>query len=165
MTESLSHRYYLLALSAAERVDLSGAVRLARWALMLDSEHENARRLLGLCLYEQGALQAAVEVLAAFPDLAAQAREADEQTQTALEQIKEQADCGNWRKALRTAQSIPHQSARLVNIQGCLLAGAKRYRKAGERFARTLETDRGSAAAMEYLLEAAKRPQSIWEML
>jgi len=162
LTGDLGYRYYLLALSAAERGNLSEAARLAGRALSLDSGLYNARRLLGLCLYEMGDLENAARLLADFPELADGLREVRGETQAGLDEAERLLGRGKWRAALRAAQSIPHQSVRLLNIRGCILAGAKRYAEAGRLFALAAEKDRGGRAAPEYLKETAKRRKSFW---
>jgi hypothetical protein len=124
----------------------------------------NARRLLGLCLYELGDTENAAGILAAFPDLAREAREACERERDGLAETGRLARLGKWRAALRTAEKIPHQSARLLNIRGCILAGAGRYAMAGRLFAMAAEKDAGGRAAREYLAEAARQKQSLWRM-
>ncbi|MDR1204860.1 MAG: hypothetical protein LBL26_05180 [Peptococcaceae bacterium] len=160
----IGHRCYLLALSAAKRGDLSAAARLAACALSLDETQDNARRLLGLCLYELGDLETAAGVLAACPDLADAAREACALTRAGLDEAERLARRGKWRAALSAADKIPHQSARLLNIRGCILAGAKRYVKAGRLFAEAMEKDTGSRFAPACLMETAKRAKSFWEL-
>jgi thioredoxin-like negative regulator of GroEL len=159
--EELGRRYYLLALSAAARGDLSDAARLAFCAFSLDAEQTNARRLLGICLLELGHTDDAANMLAEFPDLADGAREARALTKAGLEAVERLIRRGRWRAALKAAEQIPHQSVRLLNIRGCILAGAKRYAGAGRLFALAEEKDRGAAEAPAYLREAAKRAKSL----
>jgi tetratricopeptide (TPR) repeat protein len=160
------HRCYLLALSAAERGDLSAAARLAACALSLDEDEtrDNARRLLGLCLYELGDLETAASLLAACPDLADAAREACALTRAGLDEAERFTRRGKWRAALKAADRIPHQSARLLNIRGCILAGAGRYARAGRLFAEAMEKDAGSRFAPACLMETARRAKSFWEL-
>jgi thioredoxin-like negative regulator of GroEL len=162
--DAFGRRCYLLALSAAERGDLSAAARLARLALALDGEQQDkARRLLGICLYELGDTANAADLLAEIPDLADAARETHALTKAGLDAVEQLVRRGKWRAALKAAENIPHQSVRLLNIRGCILAGAKRYARAGRLFASAGEKDRGGRAAPEYLRETAKRAKSFWE--
>jgi tetratricopeptide (TPR) repeat protein len=160
--EELGRKYYLLALSAAERGDLSGAARLSFCAFSLDEGQAKARRLLGLCLLELGNTEDAAKILAEFPDLAGGASEARALTKAGLETVERLIRRGKWRAALKAAEKIPHQSVRLLNIRGCILAGAKRYAEAGRLFALAEEKDRGGVEASEYLRETAKRAKSLW---
>ncbi|MDR1439511.1 MAG: hypothetical protein LBJ10_05725, partial [Clostridiales bacterium] len=178
----LGRRCYLLALSAAERGDLSSAARLAARAAALggggagarggaalagntrggaaladDTRGGAARRLLGLCLFELGDLRRAEGVLAAFPDLAGAASEAREREQAGLGEARRFLERGKWREALKAVEEIPHQSVRLLSIRGCILAEAGNCAKAGELFAQACERDRGGRAARECLMEAAMR--------
>jgi hypothetical protein len=108
-------------------------------------------------------LKMAADTLASFPDLANAARETWERTQAGLDEAEQFARRGKWRTALKTVEKIPHQSVRLLNIRGCILAGAKRYARAGKLFAAAMEKDAGSRAASTYLRETAKREMSFWE--
>lgn len=161
--EELGHRFYLLALSSAKRGDLSDAARLAYCALSLDSKQDKARRLLGICLYEFGDTQNAASILAQIPELSDAAREAHERTVDGLSTVAQLIRRGKWRQALKAAENIPHQSVRLLNIRGCILAGEKRYVKAGRLFALAEEKDRGGHNAPGYLRETAKRVKFFWE--
>jgi tetratricopeptide (TPR) repeat protein len=129
-----------------------------------DSSLDSASRLLGLCLYELGDMENAAAILAAVPDLADGAREACERERAGLSEAGRLARLGKWRAALAVAEKIPHQSARLLNIRGCILAGAGRYAMALRLFAMAAEKDAGGSAAPKYIAEAAKRKQSIWRM-
>jgi thioredoxin-like negative regulator of GroEL len=160
----IGYRCYLLALSAAQRGELSVAARLAACALSLEETQDNARRLLGLCLYELGNLEAAADILAVFPDLADAVREACALTQTGLEETEQFARRGKWRAALKTADRIPHQSVRLLNIRGCILAEAGHYARAGRLFAEAMEKDTGNRFTSACLMETARRTKFFWEL-
>lgn len=162
MAYELGHDYYRLALSAAERGDLSAAARLASCALSLEGARDKARRLLGLCLYELGDTETAANLLAECPGLAEEAQAAHGRTKSGLEAVKALVRQGKWRAALKAAESIPHQSVRMLNIRGCILAGAGRYVGAGRLFALAAEKDRGGRAASAYLGETARRVKSFW---
>lgn len=162
MAEELSHIYYRLALSEAERGNLSAAVRLASCALSLEGVRDKARRLLGICLYELGETGLAAGLLAECPNLAEEARTAHNRTKAELDTVKELVRRGKLRAALRAAGNIPHQSVRVLNIRGCILAGAGRYVGAGRLFALAAEKDRGGQATAAYLGETARRAKSIW---
>lgn len=143
-------RYYRLALVLAKRRDLSAAAEYARHALRINGQNELARTLLGLCLYElgePGAAQDAAEYADAQDDL-------------------KRADLirrNSWRKAARIMRSIPHQSVRVLNAQGCLFAAAGRYAKAERFFAKALEKDRGNSLASECLTETVKL-RKLWSL-
>lgn len=160
--EELGHQYYLLALSAAEQGDLSGAARLAARALSLGGEAEKARRLLGICLFELGETESGATILADVPDLADAARETHVRFKAGLATVEELVRRGKWRAALNAAERLPNQNVRLLNIQGCILAGAKRYAAAGKRFALAAEKDKGGRAAPAYLQDAARRTKPFW---
>lgn len=155
--KGLGHRYYRLALSAAKCGDLSGAARLAHCAVSLDGEQDKARRLLGICLLELGDTANAASILAECPELADKARETHERTKAGLGEVEQLVRRGKWRAALKAAGKIPHQSVRLLNIRGCILAGAKRYARAGRLFALAEEKDRGGCDAQVYLRATAIR--------
>ncbi|MDR1573889.1 MAG: hypothetical protein LBS24_06225 [Clostridiales Family XIII bacterium] len=164
MSEELGRRYYLLALSAAERSELSDAARLATRAVLLGNSRDDVLRLLGLCLYELGETESAADILAAFPDLADGARETCASVRAGLDETRRLARFGKWRAALKAAENIPHQSVRLLNIRGCILAGAKRYAGAGKLFALAAEKDPSGRAAPEYLRETAKYTRLCWRI-
>jgi tetratricopeptide (TPR) repeat protein len=154
----LGRVYYLLALSAAERGDLSACARLASLSVALGYARDGAvRRLLGLCLYELGELERAADALADCPELADEVRVSQALTKAGLADAEAFLRRGSWRAALRAVSAIPHQSVRLLNIRGCILAGSKRYARAGRLFAQALRKDAGGRAAPEYLREAAGR--------
>jgi tetratricopeptide (TPR) repeat protein len=117
-------RYYRLALSAAVRRDLSGAVIYARYACLLAPENEDAAKLLELCLYELGE------------------NSSGEVADDGFDQVRALAAQKKWRKAEQAARAIPHQSVRVLNIRGCLLAAAKRYAQAAGCFAAAMNKDR-----------------------
>jgi tetratricopeptide (TPR) repeat protein len=165
MNKAFASRYYRLALSAATRRDLSNAALYARYACLLDEGHENAVRLLGLCLYELGALNSAEDVLSAYPALVSAVHEARERTQEAVERIQPLIWRHKWRQAALAAGAIPHQSVSVLNIQACLFAVAKRYKTAARFFAKALEKDRGSRLASAGLTETASCRKWFWENL
>jgi tetratricopeptide (TPR) repeat protein len=128
-------RYYRLALAAARRRDLRGAVLDARCALALNPEHEGAAKLLSLCLDELGD---------------------DDDTPDGLEKVRALVEQKKWRNAEKAAKSIPRQSVRILNIRACLLAAAKRYASSSACFAKVLTMDRCNALASEGLAETAE---------
>jgi tetratricopeptide (TPR) repeat protein len=130
-------RYYRLALFRAVQRDLSGAAVYARYACLLDPSHDDAAKLLELCLHELG--------------------EEDD-----LERVRVLAEQKKWRAAARAASAIPHQSAAALNIRGCLWALAKRYNKAADCFAQALLKDRGSRLAAAGFAETAPRRKRFW---
>ncbi|MDR3171512.1 MAG: hypothetical protein LBU17_07790 [Treponema sp.] len=147
MNQELGVRYYRLALAAASQRDLSGAVVYARYAGLFDAEHQDAAKLLRLCLYELGEPGG------------------EEPPDDRFEAVRALAEQKKWRAAARVAQSIPHQSVRILNIQGCLFAVAKRYSKAADYFAKALTKDRDNRLAATSLVELTLRRKRFWEIL
>jgi tetratricopeptide (TPR) repeat protein len=125
---------YRLGLGAAKRRDLSAALDYAAFAGILDPEHVGAARLAEICRYELG-----------------------EPRNRELERIRLLAGQKKWKKAAEAAKNVPHQTARLLNMQGCLWALAKRYTLAADCFARALAKDRGNLLAAEALAELGPR--------
>jgi hypothetical protein len=130
-------RYYRLGLGAAKRRDLSAAFRYASFARILDPEHGGAARLAEICRYELG-------------------EDPEEEREPALERLRLLAGQKKWKAAAQAARSIPRQSVRLLNIQGCLWALAKRHAPAADCFARALAKDRGNRLAAEALAELGR---------
>jgi tetratricopeptide (TPR) repeat protein len=138
----LEKRYYRLALSAAVRRDLSGAAIYARYVCLVDPENGDAAKLLELCLYELGV---------------GGADDGFDQVRAVVAQKK-------WRKAEQAAQAISHQSVRVLNIRGCLLASAQRYAQAADCFATALSKDRfNRLAAAGFTETAAQRRWFLWK--
>jgi tetratricopeptide (TPR) repeat protein len=125
---------YRLGLVAAKRRDLSAALSYAVFAGILDPEHGGAARLAEICRYELGE-----------PVGEPQNRE--------LEGIRLLAGQKKWKAAAAAAKNLPRQTVRLLNIQACLWALAKRYTLAADCFARALAKDRGNPLAAEALAE------------
>ena len=134
---NMGGRYYRLGLAAAKRRDLRAARVYAEFARLLDPEHEGAARLGEICRIELG--------------------EAGETREPELERIGRLAAQKKWRAAALTARDVSGQSVRLLNIEGCLWALAKRYGSAADCFAKALAKDRGSPLAMEALAHLARR--------
>ena len=160
---ALGERYYRLGLFAAKNRELHLAADFARKARLFDPAHENAAKLLGLCLYERGDLAAAREILTSFPELAGAAEEADTRQKSGFDQIRQLTRQGKWRKAAGVAAEIPHQSPRVLCVQGCLYAKGKRYGAAAKAFAAALEKDPGNRLAARGLQETARR-KWFWEI-
>jgi hypothetical protein len=135
--EELAGRYYRLGLGAAERRNVSAALGYADFACMLNPGHENAARLAEICRHER--------------DGAGEAQEA------ALEKIVLLAGQKKWKAAALAAGRVSPQTVRLLNIQGCLWALAKRYAFAADCFAGALAKDRGNALAAEALASLGQR--------
>jgi tetratricopeptide (TPR) repeat protein len=135
--KELGRRYYRLGLGAAKRRDLSAALRYAFCARVLDPEHGGAVRLEEICRYELG-------------------EDFGEDSEPALERLGLPVKQKKWKAAARTARGLPRQSVRLLNIQGCLWALAKRYAPAEYCFARALAKDRGNRLAAEALAELGR---------
>jgi tetratricopeptide (TPR) repeat protein len=145
MDKELGTRYYRLALSAAAQRNLSSAVLYARYACLFDGGRRNAAKLLELCLYELG--------------------EAAGGEDDGLEAVRALAKKKDWRAAARAARTIPHQSVRILNIQGCLWAAARDHTQAADCFARALAKDRDNRLAAAGLAELARRPKPLWKIL
>ena len=142
LAHELAHRYYRLALSKAAQRDLSGAAQFARRACTLDESHENAARLLNLCLHELGVLSAGPE---------------DE-----IKQISDAVQQRKWRKALRLAKALPQRSVRVLNIQACLYACARKHKKATQAFAKAQEKDTSNQLAIAGLGALGRSPAIIF---
>ena len=152
----IAEQYYCLALSAAARGDLNGAVVYARYALMADANHQKALKLLHLCLYELGWLSE--------KDASGGASESvdiNEEYTEAFEKIRSLAGRQKWMDAARIARSIPRQSVCVLNILGCIYACAKRYGEAARYFADALEKDCGNQLALAGLADTVKRRKQV----
>ncbi|MDR3320741.1 MAG: hypothetical protein LBS77_07580 [Desulfovibrio sp.] len=148
MTGETETRYYArcyrMALGAAKQRDLSGAVRYARYAIAVNPAHEAAPKLLTLCLGELG------ESICG------------NNTSDELATVRALAAQKKWRDAEKAARALPHQSVRVLNLRGCLLAAGKRYAPAAACFAKALTLDRGSALAATGFAETATRRKWWW---
>jgi tetratricopeptide (TPR) repeat protein len=123
--------FYRLGLAAAKRRDLGAALRYASFACILEPGHEGAARLAEICRRELEG--------------------------TIPEQIGLLAGQRKWKAAAKAAKAAPCQSVRLLNLEGCLWALAKRYEQAADCFAKALEKDRGDTLAPEALAETGRR--------
>jgi tetratricopeptide (TPR) repeat protein len=134
---TMGRRYYRLGLAAARRRDVRAALAYAEFARLLDPEHEGAARLREICRIELGELGSAGE-----PE---------------LEGIALLTGKKKWKAAALAARGLPGQSVRLLNIEGCLWALAKRYASAADCFAQALERDRGNSLAAKALAHLGRR--------
>ena len=134
---NMGGRYYRLGLAAARRRDLRAALAYAEFARLLDPEHEDAARLAEICRVELG--------------------EAGEVREPELEGIRLLAGKKKWKAAALAAKGLSRQSVRLLNIEGCLWALAKRRGSAADCFAQALERDRGDALAAKALAQLGRR--------
>ena len=151
LSRTLGARYYRLALGAAVVRDLRHAVLYARYAVLLDQENLYAVKLLRLCcdeLGEDGGTDG-------FPGY----------TDHSLEKVRALAAEKKWREAAMSAHALPHQSVRVLNIQGCLWALDKDYAKGADCFALALNKDRFSRLAAEGLAELGSKRKSFWNIL
>jgi tetratricopeptide (TPR) repeat protein len=139
--EEIGARYFRLALGAAEQRDLSAALGYVSFARILDPGHGGAARLEELCRYELGT---------------------DGDEGQGLEKVGLLAGKKKWKEAANAARDFPRQNARLLNIQGCLWALAKRYARAADCFARALAVDRGDRLAAEALAGLARQRAFFW---
>jgi tetratricopeptide (TPR) repeat protein len=138
--EETARRYYRLGLGAAERRDLSAALRYADFACILNPGYEDAVCLGEICRHELGG----------------------EEEEPALERLGLLAGQKKWKAAALAARGVSRHTVRLLNIQGCLWALAKRYDLASDCFARALEKDRGSTLAAEALASLGRRRNCLW---
>ncbi|MDR3147321.1 MAG: hypothetical protein LBU00_02960 [Treponema sp.] len=136
--EELGNRYYRLGLAAAKRRDLSAALHYVKIALLLAPGHSGAIRLLEICSLELGRGTQDAELAAA------------------LKRIGLLAEQKKWKAAALAAKGAA-QSVRLLTIQGCLWALAKRYGPAIDCFAQALARDHGNSFAAEALAELGRR--------
>jgi hypothetical protein len=139
--EELGRRYFRLALGAAKRRDLSAALGYTAFARILDPGQDDAARLEEICRSELGE---------------------DGEQNEGLERIAHLAGQRKWKKAANAARDLPGQNARLLTIQGCLWALAKRYAQAADCFAGALARDRGNRLAAEALAELGRRRPWFW---
>jgi hypothetical protein len=79
-----------------------------------------------------------------------------------LEKIGFLAGQKKWKAAAIAARAVSHQSVRLLNMQGCLWALAKRYALAADCFAGALAKDRGNTLAAEALACLGRRRKYFW---
>jgi tetratricopeptide (TPR) repeat protein len=151
--KDIAIRYYRLGLAAAKRRDLSCALYNAELACLFSSfyrasgqndarfqDFEQASHLVRICRYELGA-------------------------EAGLERITSLAGQKKWYAAIAAAKAVPHQSVRLLNIQGCLWFLAKRYAQAAACFAQALSKDRGNRLAADALVEISRRRTYFWRFL
>jgi hypothetical protein len=141
--EGIGRRYFRLALGAAKRRDLGAALGYVSFARILDPGHGDAACLEELCRYELG-------------------EDAGEAREEGLERVGLLAGQKRWKEAARAARDIPRQNVRLLNMQGCLWALAKRYARAADCFAGALARDQGNRLAAEALAELVRRRISFW---
>jgi tetratricopeptide (TPR) repeat protein len=139
----IGERYYRLGLGAAKRRNLSAALDYAAFACILDPGHGGAARLAEICRYELG-------------------EPAGEPQDPELEGIRLLAGQKKWKAAAGAAKNVPHQSVRLLNMQGCLWALAKRYALAADCFARALAKDRGNLLAADALAGLGPQRNCFW---
>ena len=132
--EDLGMRYYRLGLGAAKGRNLSRALAYAEFARIFNPAHEEAARLAEICRIELG-----------------------ETREPVLETLGLLAGKKKWKAAALAAKRADHQSVRLLGIQGCLWALAKRYGPAADCFTKALAKDRGNALAAEALAELGRR--------
>ena len=156
MNKDLASQYYRLALAAAMRRDLSAAIKYARYARVYDDAHENAAKLLCLCAYETGCIDALDNTLI-NPEVTALIESTNAETNKSLAKIRSDIKRNKWRKAASRAKAIPHRSARVLKIRGCIFAASGRYGKAGRCFVKALKKDRGDADTAAYLADIQRR--------
>jgi tetratricopeptide (TPR) repeat protein len=138
--EEIARRYYRLGLVAAERRDLSAALRYADFACILNPGYGDALCLGEICRDELGQTGG----------------------EPALERLSLLAGQKKWKAAALAARGVSRQTVRLLNIQGCLWALAKRDDLAADCFARALAKDRGDTLAAEALASLGRRRNCFW---
>ncbi|GHT87082.1 hypothetical protein FACS1894137_13650 [Spirochaetia bacterium] len=132
MKKTLSRRYYRLGLAAAKQRHLSAALRYTQCAAIMDPENTDAAHLAEICRQELGGPIGEEQLPG-----------------EAVALIKQK----NWSKAARLLMKIPDQSVRLLAMQGCLWALAKRRALSADCFARALVKDCGNPFALHALTE------------
>lgn len=152
MSDDSSRLWYSMALSRAVHNDVSGALRLG-----LALKEKNAAdlppeldKLIGLCLHRLGNYSAAGRFFAGFPVLAEETESDRERALAAFSEVRRLT--GEFRrgffaklkhrKALAVLEKLPHQSVRVLNIQGCLHAFLGKEGAAASCFSMALELDR-----------------------
>jgi hypothetical protein len=133
---NMGARYYRLGLAAAKRRDLRSALGYADFARLVEPEHTGAARLGEICRIELGE---------------------DGSREPELEGIVLLAGRKKWKAAALAAKGLSGQSVRLLNIEGCLWALAKRPDAAADCFAQALARDRGNALAAKALAQLGRR--------
>jgi hypothetical protein len=139
----IARRYYRLGLSAAKQRYLSAAVAYAAYASALDPEMDDAVRLEEICRQELGA-------------------DINETLEPEFERIRVLAEQKKWKAAALAAREVSDRSVRLLAVQGCLWALAKRYVPAMDCFAQVLAKDRGNRLAAEALAELGRQRKYFW---
>ena len=157
MNGSLDAGYYRLALKYACLRDLSMAAVYARRAVSLNAENEQARKLLGICLYELGDLDGAAAALKGISGLSSAVNAERIRAKETLGRVRALTARENWNKAKRSLRKLEHQSVRVLIIRGCIESAAKRYRAAAMLFGWALEKDAGNRMAAAYLAEAGRQ--------
>jgi tetratricopeptide (TPR) repeat protein len=165
LTADIAGRYYRLGLAAAKRRDLSAALRYADLARLLKPQDRTNAPVQGDALYENGEVYKNGE-----PEQDDAARLAEicrhelgsGAVNDGMEQVAALAEQKKWQAAAKAAKAIPRQNVRVLNIQGCLWALAKRYARAADCFAASLAKDRGNRLAADALAEIGKQRKYFW---
>jgi tetratricopeptide (TPR) repeat protein len=139
-TWEMGRFYYRLALGAAVRRDIKTALGYAYYACLLDSEHEDAAKLLAICRQEK------------------------DTSDGELEQVRQLAGEKKWLEAARAGQAV-EKNVRLLSIQGCLFAIAGRDAQAIDCFAHALEKDGSDRLAASALAELRGRKKPFFQAL
>ncbi|MDR2785533.1 MAG: hypothetical protein LBB83_06430 [Treponema sp.] len=135
--EELGRRYYRLGLGAAKRRNLRAALGYAQTALLLNPGHGGAIRLAEICRIELGEPRT--------PEM-----------ESYLNRVALLAGKKKWKAAALAAKDAP-QSIRVLTIQGCLWALAKRHGPAADCFAKALARDHGNVLAAQALACLGRR--------
>jgi len=157
MINSIDAMYYRRALASAASRNLTEAAALAGKAAQINPENANARRLLGICLYEMGRYNGAATALQGFPGLRYAAMVERMRSREIFTLARKLVKTKKWRRLDVLLRGARHQSTRILVFRGCLAAAVKQYKDAAALFALALEKDRGNRAAGAYLTEAARR--------
>ena len=151
-----SNAFYRMALISAKNCNMSGAIGYASYALYLDKQNNNARKLLGLCLYEAGELSGAAAVLVRTEWETAASGVLSE-TNEAFMRVLDLVRRRKWRKALRELDDC-RPNARIWNIRGCIYMCAGKLADARTCFCNALCMDTGNRRTAGYLKELAAHP-------
>jgi tetratricopeptide (TPR) repeat protein len=155
---------FLLALSAAKNGDLTTASLFAARSAQLLDEPKDALRLWVICQYELGgSVSSSLIYFENDHEFLDGLGDSIKLTDAGLDAVRAHIARGKWRLALKAAESIPHQSVRVLNIRGLILASAGRYAAAAKLFSAAFEKDRGGHAAPMYLKESVGKMNAIWK--
>jgi hypothetical protein len=171
---AIGARYYRLALGAAKRRDLRTALVYADFACILGASYFADTAYLGDTGYSQDAARFGdaahledAEYLADAERLAEICRYElgeEDAREPELEAVGLLVRQKKWKAAALAARGLPHQSVRILMVQGCLWALARDDARAMDCFAGALTKDRGNRLAADALAEIARRRRCFWRI-